>query len=114
MADYYGAGVKSIGSSLNSVLKPITTSPKSSFIYTLVNNWDRIFSPKYSNYCTLGKVSLLNDGKQGNIVVYSYNSATSFYLNNSSQFLLDKINSLFGYRAVLKMSIKEIPKVILE
>ena len=113
MADYYGAGTKSIRNSLNSVLKPIVTNPKSSFIYTLVNNWDRIFG-KYSGYCGLGKVSLLNDGRQGNIVVYSYNSATSFYLSNSSQFLLDKINSLFGYRAVLKMSVKEVPRVVLE
>ena len=111
MADYYGAGTKSIRNSLNSVLKPIVTNPKSSFIYTLVNNWDRIFG-KYSGYCGLGKISLLNDGRQGNIVVYSYNSATSFYLSNGIQFLLDKIISLFGYRAVLKISVKEVPRVV--
>lgn len=112
MADYYGAGVKSIRNSLHSVLKPVINNPKSSFIYILINNWDKIFGIKYSNYCGLGKVSLLNEGRQCNIIVFSYNSAASFYLSNSVQFLLDKINSLFGYQAVLKMSVKEVPKII--
>lgn len=112
MADYYGAGVKSIRNSLSSVLKPVITNPKSSFIYTLISNWDRIFGTRYSNYCGLGKVSLLNEGRQCNIIIYSYNSATSFYLGNRNQFLLDKINSLFGYQAVLKMSVKEVPRIV--
>lgn len=114
MADYYGAGIKSVRNSLNSVLKPIIANPKTSFIYTLISNWDRIFGSKYSNYCALGKVFLLNDGKQGNIIIYSYNSVTSFYLSNRNRFILDNINSLFGYQAVLKISIKEIPKVALD
>lgn len=112
MADYYGTNIKSIKVSLYYVLKPILSDLRSNFIYSLVANWDRIFSAKYARYCKLSKVSMLNEGKRCNIIVESHNSATSFYLNNNTQFLLDKINSLFGYQAVLKIMVKEVPKIV--
>ena len=112
MSDIRGIGTKSLKNSLKTVIKPILKSPKFTFIYTLVANWDKIFNIKYSKYFVLEKVSILNEGRQCNIVISSYNSAASFYLNNNILYILDVINSMFGYQAVLKISVKEVPKII--
>lgn len=112
MSDIRGIGTKSLKNSLKTVIKPILKSPKFTFIYTLVANWDKIFNIKYSKYFALEKVSILNEGRQCNIVISSYNSAASFYLNNNILYILDIVNSMFGYQAVLKISVKEVPKII--
>ena len=112
MSDIRGIGTKSLKNSLKTVIQPILKSPKFTFIYTLVANWDKIFNIKYSKYFALEKVSILNEGRQCNIVISSYNSAASFYLNNNILYILDVINSMFGYQAVLKISVKEVPKII--
>ena len=42
----------------------------------------------------------------------SYNSATSFYLNNNKQYIIEKINTLFGYGAVMNLFVKEVPTIV--
>ena len=94
------------------ILKPILKNPKFNFFYTISNNWINVVGSKYLDYCCVKKVSLDKDGKQGNIYIVSYNSATSFYLNNNKQYIIERINTLFGYNAVLNIYIKEIPTIV--
>ena len=47
MSDIRGIGTKSLKNSLKTVIKPILKSPKFTFIYTLVANWDKIFDIKF-------------------------------------------------------------------
>ena len=94
------------------ILKPILKNPKFNFFYTISNNWINVVGSKYLDYCCVKKVSLDKDGKQGNIYIVSYNSATSFYLNNNKQHIIERINTLFGYNAVLNIYIKEIPTIV--
>ena len=94
------------------ILKPILKNPKFNFFYTISNNWINVVGSKYLDYCCVKKVSLNKDGRQGNIYIVSYNSATSFYLNNNKQYIIERINTLFGYNAVLNVYIKEIPTIV--
>ena len=94
------------------ILKPILKNPKFNFFYTISNNWINVVGSKYLDYCCVKKVSLDKDGRQGNIYIASYNSATSFYLNNHKQYIIERINTLFGYNAVLNVYIKEIPTIV--
>lgn len=94
------------------ILKPILKNPKFNFFYTISNNWINVVGSKYLDYCCVKKVSLDKDGRQGNIYIVSYNSATSFYLNNNKQYIIERINTLFGYNAVLNVYIKEIPTIV--
>ena len=75
------------------ILKPILKNPKFNFFYTISNNWINVVGSKYLDYCCVKKVSLNKDGRQGNIYIGSYNSATSFYLNNNKQYIIERINN---------------------
>lgn len=94
------------------ILKPILKNPKFNFFYTISNNWVNVVGSKFLDYCCVKKVSLDKEGRQGSVYIISYNSATSFYLNNNKQYIIEKINTLFGYNAVLNLYIKEIPTII--
>ena len=94
------------------ILKPVLKNPKFNFFYTISNNWFSVVGSKYVDYCCVKKVSLDKEGRQGSVYVVSYNSATSFYLNNNKQYIIEKINTLFGYNAVLNMYINEVPMII--
>lgn len=94
------------------LLKPILKNPKFNFFYTISLNLSNVINIKYIDYCKLKKVTLDKEGKQGNVYIISYNSAVSFYLNNNKQYIIEKINTLFGYNAVINLFIQEVPTLI--
>ncbi|MBR2140775.1 MAG: hypothetical protein IJ853_00250 [Rickettsiales bacterium] len=94
------------------ILKPILKNPKFNFFYTIANNMFNVVDKKYLEYCCVDKVSLDKECKQGNVYFVSYNSATSFYLNNNKQYIIEKINTLFGYGAVMNLFVKEVPTIV--
>ena len=71
-----------------------------------------IVGSKYINYCKIEKVTLNKENKQGNVYMITYNSATSFYINNNREYIIEKINTLFGYKAVLNLYLKEVPTMV--
>lgn len=103
---------RSLQSISRNLLKPILKNPKFNFFYTISNNWASIIEIKYLDYCYIQKVNLDNESRQGNVYIVSFNSATSFYLNNNKQYIIEKINTLFGYNAVKNFFIKEIPTIV--
>jgi hypothetical protein len=42
----------------------------------------------------------------------SYNSSASFYLSSNSQYIVDKINALFGHELITRLLLKEIPTAV--
>ncbi|MDR1499040.1 MAG: DciA family protein [Rickettsiales bacterium] len=94
------------------VFGPLLKNPRYSFLYLVCKNWEDIVEPNYKHYCRVEKVTLLNENKQGNLYIISFNSSTSFYLNNNKQYIIEKINTLFGYGAVSNLFIKEIPRIV--
>lgn len=105
-------GLISFKYSAKQILNPILKNPKYVIIYEIIRNWENIIGIKYKDYCILEKITMLNDKKQANIIIKSYNSSTSFFLNNNSQYIIDKINSIFGYQIISKFLIKEVPTLI--
>ena len=94
------------------LLRPLLKNPKYSFLYTISSNMLNIVGIKYINYCKIEKVTLNKENKQGNVYMITYNSATSFYINNNKEYIMEKINTLFGYKAVLNLYLKEVPTIV--
>lgn len=105
-------GLISFKSSAKKILKPVLKNPKYIIMYEIIRNWEDLIGKKYKDYCKLEKINLSRDEKQANILVKSYNSSASFFLNNNFQYIIEKINSIFGYQVVAKFMIKEIPTLV--
>ena len=94
------------------ILKPIINNPKFALLYTINKHWKEIIGERFFNYTEIEKATLLNENKNANLYIKSYNSAVSFEINNNKTYILEKINNLFGYKAILNLYIQEIPKRI--
>jgi hypothetical protein len=106
----YGNGFRGLYSLLKGTLEPVLKTPKATLLYTLNRNWKDICGEKYADFMAIEKVILLNNQKTANLCVVSSNSSTSFFINNNKSYILDKINNCFGYRAIVNLYIKEVPK----
>ena len=104
--------MKSFQSYSRELLKPILKNPKCNFLYTISTNLINIVGSKYIDYCKISKVSLNKEQNQASIYLITYNSATSFYINNNKEYIIEKINTLFGYNIVSKLYIQEVPTII--
>lgn len=94
------------------ILNPFLSNPKCNFLYLVTKNLGVIVGEKYKEYCKIEKINLVNENRQGNIYLISFNSSVSFYLNNNRLYIIEKINSIFGYDAVANLFIKEIPTIV--
>ncbi len=94
------------------ILNPFFKNPKCNFLYLVTKNLGKIVGEKYKEYCKVEKVNLINENRQGNIYLISFNSSVSFYLNNNKHFIIEKINAIFGYNAVGNLFIKEVPTIV--
>ena len=97
---------------LKNIIYPNIKTARFSFLYTIHRNWKNIFGEEQSLYIKLNKVVLTNENKNANIYLISHNSGISFFINNNKLYFLDKINALFGYKAVQNIYIQEIPQNI--
>lgn len=109
---YYGP--QSIEQKLTSLLKPIFAGSKKEFIIinNLVKNWPEIIGPKYASFCYPKSVAFNKAHKSAKLTIAVYNSAVGFYLENSADFLMEKIATTYGYKAITKIIIKQEPKHI--
>ncbi len=55
--------------------------------------------------------NLLNSS-EGKLTIAVYNASVGFFLENNSEFLLEKIASLYGYKAIHKIIIKQEPRQV--
>ena len=97
---------------LKDIIYPNIKTAKFSFLYTIYRNWKNIFGEEQSLYVELNRVVLTNENKNANVYLISHNSGISFFINNNKLYFLDKMNALFGYKAVKNIYIQEIPKQI--
>ncbi len=113
-------GPQSLDSKITSLLKPLFAGSKKEFliINNLVKNWEEVVGKKYSKLCyaksiNFGKASP-NNPAQAKLTIAVYNSAAGFFLENNSEYLLEKIATLYGFKAVHKIIIKQEPKQLEE
>jgi hypothetical protein len=94
------------------ILRPILKTPRAALMYTINRNWREIVGEEFFNFTEVENVTLLRNQKTANLYIVSFNSAVSFYVNNNKTHILDKINNFFGYRAVLDLYVKEVPRIV--
>jgi len=82
-------------------------------ILILKRNWKNIFGEKYFEFCEPEKVYFQKDKKNdGVLYIIAFNAVISFYIDNNKEFILEKINSIFGYKLIKDLRIKQNPKII--
>jgi hypothetical protein len=102
----YGTG--HIEGKMTDLLKPLFKADKKNFliINNLVKNWEKVVGKKYAKLCEAKSVSF-DKNKQGKLTIAVFNSAVGFFLQSNSEILLEKIASLYGYKAISKIIIKQ-------
>ena len=102
----------SIKNSMDMLLKNRVQNPKFTALSKIYNNWEKIVGQKYLNYSYPSKITLDKEQKHGSLYVVSSNPAVSFYLNNNKIYILEKINTFFGYNAIQNIFLIENPMEI--
>lgn len=104
--------MKDINFVIRNVVKPITKS-FSPVLLILIRNWQNIMGEKYYEFCEVERVSFPKGKKNnGTIHINAFNNVISFYIENNKFFILDKINSIFGYGLISDIKIKQLPKIV--
>jgi hypothetical protein len=109
-------GLQTIDQKLTSLLKPLFAGSKKEFIIinNLIKNWEEIVGKKYAKLCYPKAVNFSQNSretfKQAKLTIAVYNSSVGFFLENNSEFLLEKIALLYGFKAVHKITIKQEPQ----
>jgi hypothetical protein len=123
-------GLQPIDAKLTRLLKPIFFGSKKEFliINNLVKNWENIVGKKYARLCypksiVFNKVIKHNNNeqkstyfnkKQAKLTIAVYNSSIGFLLENTSEFLIERIATLCGYKVIDKIIIKQEQKFVEE
>lgn len=104
--------MKDINYLVRNIVKPITKN-YSPVLLILTRNWENIIGEKYIDFCEVEKVSFQKNKKNdGTIYIKAFNNVISFYIENNKEFILEKINAIFGYSLISKIFIKQTPKIV--
>ena len=102
---------KSIEENINQVLQPLFSGSKKEFILinNLVKNWSQIIGKKYARFCSPKMVSFSKDHKSAKLTIIAYNSAIAFFIENNCELIIETIASLYGYKTINKIIVKQQP-----
>jgi len=104
--------IKEVSALLREVLKPILKN-YSPVILIVRRNWNSLIDSKYCEFCEPEKI-LFKKGKKNDATLYikCFNAVISFYIENNKLFIVDKINSIFGYNLISSIKIRQDPQII--
>ncbi|MBR1604615.1 MAG: DUF721 domain-containing protein [Alphaproteobacteria bacterium] len=95
--------------SLAQTLMPLTKKimSKHGFIETdIITNWDNIVSEQLAQYCSPLKIEFPKDKKNnGRLLLQVISGAFALEISHREKYILDKINTYFGYQAVSSIKI---------
>lgn len=104
--------MKDINFIVRDIVKPITKN-FSPVLLILMRNWQNIMGEKYYEFCEVEKIVFPKGKKnEGTIYINAFNNVISFYIENNKYFILEKINSIFGYGLISNIKIKQLPKQV--
>jgi hypothetical protein len=114
-------GPAQIDQTLSKLLKPIFSGNKKEFaiINNLARNWLEIMGKNYAKFCYPHSVVFkknFNQSKpdkisnQAKLTIVVTNPAVAFFLDSNSEMITERIATLYGYKAVSKIIIKQQPK----
>lgn len=104
--------MKEIDLVVKDILKPILKN-YSPIILIIRRNWNNLIGEKYYEFCEPEKVSFKKDMKKNaTLYIKCFNTIIAFYIENNKSFILEKINSIFGYNLIGDLKIKQDPRII--
>ncbi len=114
-------GPTAIEKSISNLLKPVFLGNKKEFkiINNLAKNWPNIIGKNYAKFCypktvafsknITGQKSGPNLQNKAKLTIAVTNSAVAFFLESNSEFIIERIAELYGYKAITKIIIKQEP-----
>ncbi len=104
-------GPKSIDDGISKLLKPIFEGSKKEFllINNLSKNWEDVVGKKYAKSCHPKSV-LFSKDRSAKLTIAVDNPAVGFLLESTSEIILERIASLYGFKSITKIVIKQEPK----
>ena len=106
-------GLQTIDQKLTDLLKPLFHGNKKEFtlINNLVKNWSEIVGKKYAEFCYPKSVSVdKKKSGEGKLTIAAYNSGVGFFLESSSELIIERIASFYGFKSISKIIIKQEPQ----
>ena len=105
-------GLQTLDQKISNLLKPIFSGSKKEFIIinNLVKNWEEIIGKKYAGFCYPKSVSFEKNAIGAKLTIAVHNPSIGFFLDNSSDFIIEKIATLYGHKTISRIIIKQEPK----
>ena len=107
-------GLQTIEEKMSHLLRPIFQGSKKEFILinNLVKNWAQIVGPKYAKFCAPKMVNFEKNKTGAKLTISVFNSAVGFFLENNSDIIIERIATLYGFKSINRIIIKQEPKNI--
>ncbi len=100
--------MKAIKAVVNRVVNPI--AKKRGIIHgKIILEWEKIVGPQYASYCAPLKISFRQGYRTYGTLHMKVNPSHALLVNHSQDLVIEKINTFFGYKAVNKLKIIQMP-----
>lgn len=105
-------GLQPLEQKFSDLLRPLFVGSKKEFllINNLTKNWVELVGKKYEKLCYLQSVKFTKAEKTATLTIGVYNPAVGFFLENNSEVIIERIATLYGFKSVSKIIIKQDPK----
>jgi hypothetical protein len=110
-------GFKSLEGNVGQILKPVFANKKDDFlvITNFNKNWQQIVGEKCYQFCFPKKVKFEKNKKSnGVLTIGATNSSIAFYLEASTNQIIENIASYYGYKIISEIRIIQEPKILEE
>ncbi len=107
-------GLQTIEEKMSHLLRPIFQGSKKEFILinNLVKNWSQIVGTKYAKFCAPKMVNFEKNKTGAKLTISVFNSSVGFFLENNSDIIIERIATLYGFKSINRIIIKQEPKNI--
>lgn len=100
--------MKAIKAVVNRVVNPI--AKKRGIIHgKIILEWEKIVGPQYAAYCAPLKISFRPGYRAYGTLHMKVNPSHALLVTHSQDLVIEKINTFFGYKAVNKITIIQMP-----
>lgn len=81
-------------------------------INNITKNWSDIVGKKYEKLCYPKLIRFTKAEKTASLTIAVYNPSIGFFLESNSEVIIERIATLYGFKSVAKIIIKQEPKNI--
>jgi hypothetical protein len=99
---------------MSHLLSQIFQGSKKEFILinNFVKNWSQIVGPKYAKFCAPKIVNFEKNKSGAKLTISVFNSSVGFFLENNSDIIIERIATLYGFKSINKIIIKQEPRSV--